>query len=126
MHKNGHFFSHPKMIISFLTVCLSKMSSILVGGTLMHNCKILASIPQVGIYLHCAKAVELFFPFFPMAHHETNLQRQGHVAIWFTKNAPHRIIRGGGSGWVKSGVGGSKVGWVGLVQDILPPLINEA
>ena len=34
MYKNGHFSSHPKIIISSLTVCLSKMSSILVGGTL--------------------------------------------------------------------------------------------
>ena len=34
MDKNGHFSSHPKIIISPLTVCLSKMSSILVGGTL--------------------------------------------------------------------------------------------
>ena len=34
MDKNGHFSSHPKIIISFLTVCLSKISSILVGGTL--------------------------------------------------------------------------------------------
>ena len=34
MDKNGHFSSHPKIIISSLTVCLSKMSSILVGGTL--------------------------------------------------------------------------------------------
>ena len=34
MDKSGHFSSHPKMIISSLTVCLSKMSSILVGGTL--------------------------------------------------------------------------------------------
>ena len=34
MDKNGHFPSHPKIIISSLTVCLSKMSSILIGGTL--------------------------------------------------------------------------------------------
>ena len=30
----GHFSSHPKTIISSLTVCFSKLSSILVGGTL--------------------------------------------------------------------------------------------
>ena len=34
MDKNGHCSSHPIIILSFLTVCLSKMSSILVGGTL--------------------------------------------------------------------------------------------
>ena len=61
MHKNGHF-SSPKIIISFLTVCLSKMSSIL-GGTLMHNCKILGSIPRVGIYLSLPwSCFPLFFP----------------------------------------------------------------
>ena len=43
------------------------------------------------------------------------------------KNAPHRFIRGGGgSGWVKSRVGGSKVGWVGLVQNTPTPLTNNA
>ena len=67
MHKNGHFSSHPKMIISFLTVCLSKMSSILVGGTLMHNCKILGSIPRVGIYLSLHKSGGAVFPFFSHA-----------------------------------------------------------
>ena len=65
MHKNGHFSSHPKIIISFLTVCLSKMSSILVGGTLMHNCKILGSIPLVGIYLSLRKSGGAVSPFFP-------------------------------------------------------------
>ena len=64
MHKNGHFSSHPKMIISFLTVCLSKMSSILVGGPLMHNCKILGSIPQVGIYLSLRRSGGAVSPFF--------------------------------------------------------------
>ena len=42
------------------------------------------------------------------------------ASMWFTKNAPHRIIRGGGSGWVKSQVGGSKVGWAGRVQSFRP------
>ena len=43
------------------------------------------------------------------------------ASIWFTKNAPHRIIRGGG------GLGGSKVGWVGpklggwVLSKIPPP-----
>ena len=64
MHKKWHFSSHPKIIISFLTVCLSKMSSILVGGTLMHNCKILGSIPQVGIYLSLRKSGGAVFSFF--------------------------------------------------------------
>ena len=124
MHKNGHFSSHPKLIISFLTVCLSKMSSILVGGTLMHNCKILGSIPQVAIYLSLRNSGgAVFFLFFPMAHHKTNLQRQGHVAnLVYKKCSPQNYKGGGGPGWVKSGVGGSKVGWVALVQNT-PPLL---
>ena len=64
MHKNGHFSSHPKIIISFLTMCLSKMSSILVGGTLMQNCKILGSIPRVGIYLSLCKSSGAVSPLF--------------------------------------------------------------
>ena len=64
---------------------------------------------------HCAKVVELFPPFFPMAHHETNLQRQGYVAnLVYKKCSPQNYKRGGGvwvgqkwSGWVQSWVGGS-------------------
>ena len=47
------------------------------------------------------------------------------ASIWFTKNAPHRIIRvggGGGAGWVKSRVGGSKSGWV-VLSKIPAPLL---
>ena len=71
MHKNGHFSSHPKIIISFLTVCLSKMSSILVGGTLMHNCKTLGSIPRVGWHIPVIaqkrwSCFPLFFPWLIM------------------------------------------------------------
>ena len=36
------------------------------------------------------------------------------------KCSPQNCKRGGGSGWVKSWVGGSKVGWVGLVQNTPP------
>ena len=63
---------------------------------------------------HCAKAVELFPPFFPMAHHETNLQRQGYVAnLVYKKCSPQNYKRGGvwvgqkWGGWVQSWVGGS-------------------
>ena len=70
---------------------------------------------------HCAKAVELFSPPFPMAHHKTNLQRQGHVAnLVYNKCSPQNNKRGGG-------LGGSKVGWVGpklggwVLSKIPPP-----
>ena len=37
------------------------------------------------------------------------------------KKCSPQNYKGGGSGWVKSRVGGSKVGWVGLVQNTPPP-----
>ena len=42
------------------------------------------------------------------------------------KCSPQIYKRGGGSGWVKSRVGGSKVGWVGLVQNTPTPVTNDA
>ena len=42
------------------------------------------------------------------------------------KCSPQIYKRGGGSGWVKSRVGGSKVGWVGLVQNTPTPLTTDA
>ena len=62
---------------------------------------------------HCAKAGELFPPFCPMAHHETNLQRQGDVAnLVYTECSPQNYKRGGV--WL-----GQK--WGGWVLSKIPP-----
>ena len=85
---------------------------------------------RLAYICHCAKAVELFPPFFPMVHHETNLQRQGYLAnlVYKKKCSPqnYKNYKGGG-------LGVSKVGWVGpklggWVLSKIPPLpvINEA
>ena len=86
------------------------------------TCNILGSIPGVGTYLPSGNSGGfVFFPFFSMAHHETNLQGQGFVANLVCKRcSPQNYQRGGGPGWVKSGVAGCKVGWVGLVQNTPP------
>ena len=56
-----------------------------------------------------------------MAHHETTLQMSGYVTnLVYNKCSPQNYKRG--AVWV----GGSKVGWVGIVQNTPPPLINEA
>ena len=92
-----------------------------------HNCKILGSIPRVSIYLSLRKSGGAVSPFFPMAHHEYNLQRQGYIANLVHKKCSAQNYKRGGVS-----LGGSKVGWVGpklggwVLSKITPPLINEA
>ena len=80
----------------------------------------------LGYTCHCAKVVELFPPFFHMAHHETNLQRQGYVANLVYKKCPPQNYKRGG------GLGGSKVGWVGpklggwVLSKIPPPSYKQS
>ena len=114
--KNGHFSSHPKIMISSLTVCLSKMSSILVGRTLHTQLQDPGfSFSGWHVLVIAQKWWSCFPFFFPMAHHETNLQRQGYVANLVHRKCPPQNYKRGG------GLGGSKVGWVGLVQNTPPP-----
>ena len=113
MDKNGHFSSHPKMIISSATMCLSKMSSIPVGGTLHAQLQDPAfnssswHIPVIA-QKHWS-CFPLFFPWLIMK------LRQGCVAnLVYKKCSTKNCKRGGGvwvgqkwGGWVQSWVGGS-------------------
>ena len=102
-------------MLNLWTLCCTKLSE-LVGSPVVKE-------------LNCNSKDPWFKPWccevFGVSPFGDALTRESALAsIWFTKNASHRIIRagGGGSGWVQSWVGGSKVGWVGLVQNT-PPLL---
>ena len=105
-------------ILNLWTFCCTKLSELVRSPVVkVHDCS--SSVPWFKLW-DCK--VFGLSPFWGCLTWESAL-----AAIWFTKNAPHRFIRGGGgSGWVKNRVGGSKVGWVGLVQNTPTPLVNDA
>ena len=108
MNNNGHFsFCQPKIIIPSLTTGSSEMPSILFGQTLHLHLQ----YPGVGTYLLSGGFPP---PLFSLAHHETNVQRQGFVAnVVYKKCSPQNYMRGWvwvgqkWGGWVQSWVGGS-------------------
>ena len=127
MDKSGHFPVIPKYYLILDRVLVKDVQYPSWWNVARTTARSLVQFLGLAYTCHCAKAVELFPPFFPMAHHETNLQRQSYVANLVYKKCSPQNYKGGG------GPGGSKVGWVGpklggwvLSKIPTPPLLNEA
>ena len=114
-HMAGFFFFDN--VSNLWTLCCTKLSE-LVGSPVVKK-------------LNCNSKDPLFEPWYceVLVCHPLGMPNLGErlgFNLVHKKCSPQNYKRGGGSRCVKSRVGGSKVGWVGLVQNSPPPLTNEA